>query len=127
MLPPAVKMSYNMTKKKGENMEQENLTGRVLETAGLVEYQPGAVVSRTVMDKTAGTLTVFAFDEGQALSEHTAPFDALVAVLDGKAEISINGKAQTVSAGEMIIMPANEPHAVKAISPFKMMLVMIKA
>lgn len=108
-------------------MEQENLIGRVLETAGLVGYQPGAVVSRTVMDKTAGTLTVFAFDEGQALSEHTAPFDALVAILDGKAEISINGKAQTVRAGEMIIMPANEPHAVKALSPFKMMLVMIKA
>lgn len=108
-------------------MEQESLAGKVVKSAGLVNYQPGAVVSRTIMDKSAGTLTVFAFDKGQALSEHTATFDALVSVLDGEAEISINGKAQTVRTGEMIIMPANEPHAVKAINRFKMMLVMIKA
>ena len=108
-------------------MEQESLNGKVFKSAGLVAYQAGAIVSRTVIDKTAGTLTLFAFDKGQALSEHTAPFDALVSVIDGEAEITISGKAHTVRAGELLIMPANEPHALKAFQPFKMMLVMIKA
>lgn len=108
-------------------MEQESLNGKVFKSAGLVAYQSGAIVSRTVIDKAAGTLTLFAFDKGQALSEHTAPFDALVSVIDGEAEITISGKAHTVRAGELLIMPANEPHALKALQPFKMMLVMIKA
>jgi len=93
----------------------------------LVAYQKGAVVSRPLVEKEAGTVTLFAFDEGQALSEHTAPFDALVQVSDGEAEIRIAGVPYKVGSGEMIIMPANQPHALKALTPFKMMLTMIRA
>jgi len=92
-----------------------------------LDYQPDSIVSKTLIDKSAGTVTLFAFDAGQALSEHTAPFDALVQVIEGEVEIKISGKAQVVKAGEIMIMPANEPHALKALSRFKMMLVMIKA
>jgi len=108
-------------------MEQQNLVGTVVEIAGLVDYQDGSIVSRTIIDKAAGTLTLFAFDQGQALSEHTAPFDALVNILDGEAEVTISGQPNTVRAGEMILMPADEPHGLRAIAPFKMMLVMIKS
>ena len=94
---------------------------------GLVEYQPGSVVSRTLVKKSAGTVTAFAFDAGEALSEHTAPYDALVLGVDGKAEISIAGLAHDVSAGQLLRLPAGQPHAVKAITPFKMILVMIRA
>ncbi len=93
----------------------------------VIDYQAGAIVSREVVKGKTGTVTVFAFDEGQGLSEHTAPFDALAQVLDGEAEITISGKAHTVGAGEMIIMPANKPHALKAVGRFKMMLVMIRS
>ncbi len=93
----------------------------------LVAYQPGAVVSRTLIDKPAGTVTLFAFDKGQGLSEHTAPFDALVYILDGEAEITISGKPLLVKKEEMVIMPANQPHALKAFNRFKMMLVMVKS
>jgi quercetin dioxygenase-like cupin family protein len=93
----------------------------------VIDYQAGAIVSREVVKGKTGTVTVFAFDEGQGVSEHTAPFDALAHVLDGEAEITISGKAHTVRAGEMIIMPANKPHALKAVSRFKMMLVMIRS
>ncbi len=93
----------------------------------LVEYQPGAVVSRTLVDKKSGTVTLFSFAVGQGLSEHTAPFDALVYVFDGEAEVAISGKPYRLGAGEMIIMPADKPHALKAISDFKMMLVMIRS
>lgn len=93
----------------------------------VVDTQPGAVVSREIIKKETGTVTVFAFDKGQGLSEHTAPFDALVQILEGQAEISINQEPHTLSAGEMIIMPANIPHALKATQAFKMMLVMIKS
>ncbi len=93
----------------------------------LVDYQTGLVVSKTLIDKTNGTLTLFAFDTGQGLSEHTAPFDALVYVFDGQAEVNISGKPTTVKQGEMIIMPANKPHALRAADKFKMMLVMIKS
>lgn len=93
----------------------------------LVQYQKDSVVSKTLIKKEKGTITIFAFDKGQGLSEHTAPFDALVQVVDGKADILLNGKSNIVSEGEMIIMPANVPHALKAIEKFKMMLVMIKA
>jgi len=92
-----------------------------------VAYQKGAVVSKTLVEKEAGTVTLFAFDEGQALSEHTAPFDALVQVTDGQAEIRIAGEPYRVSEGEMLIMPANQSHALKALTPFKMMLTMIRA
>jgi len=99
----------------------------VIAQLGLVEYQPGSVVSRTLVKKSAGTVTAFAFDAGEALSEHTAPYDALVLGVDGKAEISIAGLAHDVSAGQLLRLPAGQPHAVKAITPFKMILVMIRA
>ena len=92
----------------------------------LVNYQEGSVVSRTVIKKKTGTVTLFAFDKGEGLSEHTAPFDALVCILDGKAEITISGESVTVENGEMIVMPANKTHALKALERFKMLLVMIK-
>ncbi len=98
----------------------------VLEMAGLVDYQEGSVVSRAVIDKETGTVTVFAFGEGQGLSEHTAPFDAMVHVLDGEAEITISGTPFNVKQGRMVIMPANEPHALRAVKPFKMVLTMIR-
>jgi quercetin dioxygenase-like cupin family protein len=93
----------------------------------MVAYQDGAVVSKTLVDKTTGTVTLFAFAQGQGLSEHTAPFDALIQVLDGEVEIRISGKPFHLKAGEIIVMPANEPHALKAINPFKMLLTMIRS
>ena len=99
---------------------------RVLEMADLIEYQEGSVVSRTIIDQQTGTLTLFAFATGQGLSEHTAPFDALVYLLDGEADIAIAGQSYRLRKGEMIIMPANKPHALKAIDKFKMLLVMIR-
>jgi quercetin dioxygenase-like cupin family protein len=103
------------------------LIGKALTMSELVSYQAGSVVSKTLIDKKIGTLTLFSFDAGQGLSEHTAPFDAFVQVVDGEAEVTIDSQAQTVSAGQMIIMPANHPHALKALKPFKMLLVMIRA
>ena len=91
-----------------------------------VEYQEGSVVSKTLIDKKTEIVTIFAFAEGQGLSEHTAPFDAMVSILDGEADITISGKSFHLKAGEMITMPANKPHALKAIKPFKMMLVMTR-
>lgn len=93
----------------------------------LAEYQEGSIVSRTIIDKKTGTVTLFAFDEGQGLSEHTTPFDALVYLLDGEAEVVISGKALLLKEGEMIIMPANQPHSLKAVKRFKMILTMIKS
>jgi len=98
----------------------------VLHMAELVSYQEGAVVSRQITKADAGNVTLFAFDKDQELSEHTAPFDALVYVLDGDAEIRISGKAFNLKTGDAIIMPADQPHAVKAISRFKMLLTMIR-
>jgi quercetin dioxygenase-like cupin family protein len=95
--------------------------------AGLVQYQDGAVVSRTVMDKKIGSVTLFAFDKGQGLSEHTAPFDALVHIIDGEAEIIISEQSYQLTQGEIIIMPADKPHAVHALEKFKMLLVMIRS
>jgi quercetin dioxygenase-like cupin family protein len=93
----------------------------------LVDYQPGAVVSREVLRKQTGTVTLFAFDDGQGLSEHTTPFDALVNILQGEMEITIAGKPLTVTAGEIVIMPATQPHALRAIKKSKMLLVMIRS
>jgi quercetin dioxygenase-like cupin family protein len=107
--------------------DSDDLTGQALTLADLVQYQPGAVVSRTLIDKKIGTLTLFAFDAGQGLSEHTAPYDAFVQIVDGAADITIAGKDHRVSGGQMIIMPANVPHALRAVGPFKMLLVMIRA
>ncbi len=92
----------------------------------MIEYQEGSVVSRALISRPAGNITLFAFAEGEGLSEHTAPFDALVHVLDGRAQISIDAEVHTVEAGEMLLMPANHPHALKAVEKFKMMLIMIK-
>jgi len=93
----------------------------------LIDYQPDAIVSREILKAKTGTVTVFAFDAGQELSEHTAPFDALVQVLDGESEITIAGKTHTVKAGQLLIMPAHKPHALKATKRFKMLLVMIRS
>ena len=93
----------------------------------LVEYQTGTVVSRTLVKKKSGTVTLFAFDKGEGLSEHTAPFDALVFVADGLAEIAVSGQAQRVSTGQVLLLPANEPHAVKALDRFKMLLIMVRS
>ena len=109
-----------------ENQPEEIVAG-VNRLVDLVAYQRGSVVSRTLIDKKTGTVTLFSFDEGQGLSEHTAPFDALVCLLDGEAEISISGKASHLREGEMIIMPANQPHALKAIKRFKMLLTMVRS
>jgi quercetin dioxygenase-like cupin family protein len=95
--------------------------------ADLTSYQEGSVVSRQVVKHDKGNVTLFAFDEGQELSEHTAPFDALAHVLEGEAEIRISGKPLRVKAGEMVLMPANQPHALRAITKFKMLLTMIRA
>jgi len=105
----------------------EKLLAVVKNLGELVAYQEGSVVSRTIMDKETGTVTMFSFDEGEGLSEHSAPFDALVYIIDGEAEITISGEPHRVKEGEMIIMPANDPHALKAITPYKMLLVMIRS
>lgn len=100
--------------------------GSPVELAGLASYAEGAIVSRTILEGDGGNLTVFAFDKGQGLNEHSAPFDAAVQVLDGKAEIAVAGKWNAVSAGGFIIMPADVPHAVRAPERFKMLLAMVR-
>lgn len=102
-------------------------SGKVLTTAGLVNYQEEAVVSRTLSQTKNSTVTVFAFDEGQGLSEHTAPFDAIVFLLEGEAQVNIQEKEYMIKAGEMIIMPANQPHSLMALKKFKMLLVMSRS
>ena len=102
-------------------------TTKPVDLVKMVEYQKDGVVSKTVVDKKVGTITLFAFDHGQGLSEHTAPYDAFVHVLDGAVEIHISGRPYQLRAGDMILMPANQPHSLKALQPFKMMLVMIRA
>lgn len=106
---------------------QVDLFSKASSASGLVEYQPGSVVSRTILEKKAGTVTLFAFDGGQGLSEHTAPYDALVLIIDGETEVIIASKPIRLSAGEMTIMPANKPHSLRAVSRFKMLLVMIRS
>ncbi len=106
----------------------ENLKSKALDIENLVQYEKDSVVSREVIKKELGTVTFFAFDKGQGLSEHSAPFDAMVQIIDGEAEITISGEKHTVKKGEIIIMPANEPHALQAENtPYKMILTMIKS
>ena len=105
----------------------ERLVAAPAKLVELVDYQEGAVVSRTVIDKKTGTLTLFAFDEGQGLSEHTAPYDATVCVLDGEAQIVVADRALRLQAGEVVILPANVRHAVKAVKKFKMLLIMVRS
>jgi quercetin dioxygenase-like cupin family protein len=109
------------------NIKQSGMEAKVMKLAALADYQDGSVVSRTLLDKKTGTVTFFAFDEGQGLSEHTAPFDALVYLLDGEAEIVISGKPFHLKEGEMVIIPANQSHSLKAVKKFKMILTMIRS
>ncbi len=108
-----------------EQLARDELEGATA-LAALVEYQPGAVVSRTIVKKKAGTVTAFAFDAGEGLSEHTAAYDALVLMIEGACEVTIAGTPHRVSTGELLKLPANRPHALKALGRFKMLLVMIK-
>ena len=115
-----------MTSVKKENAKEKACYGRADNLVKLVSYSKDSIVSRTLVDKPVGTITLFAFDKGQRLSEHSAPYDAVVQVMDGTAEVIIAGKPHKVVAGEMIIMPANIPHSVNAVAKFKMLLTMIR-
>jgi quercetin dioxygenase-like cupin family protein len=103
-----------------------DMRGITIDMAGFVDYAGGSVVSKTLLDKKAGTLTLFSFDQGQGLSEHTSPYDATVLVVDGEATLVIGGKPLSVKTGEMVIMPAGVPHSLRADKRFKMLLVMIR-
>jgi len=105
----------------------EQYLGHTIDLPSFIDYQEGSVVSRTLVQQPTGTVTLFAFAKDQGLSEHSAPFNAMVVVLEGKAEITIAGKPNIVNMGQMIIMPANQPHAVSALENFKMLLIMIKS
>jgi len=110
-----------------KSITQHLFTGKALKLETLVCYQKKSVVSKQILDKKAGTLTLFAFDKGEGLSEHTAPYDASVMILDGNAEIRIGGKLHKLKKNEMIIMPAGIPHSLKAAARFKMLLIMIRS
>jgi quercetin dioxygenase-like cupin family protein len=109
-----------------ENIKTEILA-KAINMSEMLSYQQGAVVSRTLIKKDNGTVTIFAFDKGEGLSEHKAPYDALVYIIEGEADITISGNSNSVKSGEMIIMPTNNPHSLKATTNFKMLLVMIKS
>ena len=113
-------------RKDNEKEKKEVLLAKPLKLANLISYQKNSVVSRTLINKKAGTVTLFAFAQGQGLSEHTAPFDAMVYIIDGEAKITISGKPLSAKKGETVIMPANKPHSLKAEKKFKMLLIMIK-
>ncbi|HEC56757.1 MAG TPA: cupin domain-containing protein [Candidatus Syntrophoarchaeum butanivorans] len=108
-------------------MKDESIKSRPINLKAFIDYSPGSIVSKALIDKKAGTVTLFAFDRGQGLSEHSAPYDVLVQIIEGESEIIIGGEAHRVRAGEVIIMPADVPHAVKAPEQFKMLLVMIRS
>lgn len=108
-------------------LRNKQLKGIAINLANLLNYQEASIVSREIINKKTGTVTLFAFYKGQGLSEHAAPFDALVHVLDGEARVNISGKPNIVKKGQVIIMPANKPHSLKAVKNFKMLLVMIKS
>jgi quercetin dioxygenase-like cupin family protein len=111
--------------------KERNVPGAELSQPGkladLIEYQEGSVVSRTIIDKKAGTVTLFAFDKGEGLSEHTSPYEALIYIVDGEAEVKIATKSSVLKAGDMIMLPANKPHALRGVQRFKMFLVMIRS
>lgn len=106
---------------------EKNLESPIIDLTNLMNYQTGSVVSREILKKSNGSITVFAFDKDGGLSEHTAPFDAVAHIIDGEAEIKVSGKSHNLKKGEMIIMPAGEPHSLKALDKFKMILTMIKS
>lgn len=116
-----------MSSKEEELKEQSELISKVIKLKDLVHYQQGAVVSRTLLDRRTGTVTAFAFARGQALSEHISPFDAILQILEGKVEVTIGGEPIFVEEGEMVILPANIPHAVKAPVDLKMLLIMLRS
>jgi quercetin dioxygenase-like cupin family protein len=116
-----------MSEKKHNSTVLDACLAKPAVLAELIAYADDSVVSKTIIDKPVGTLTLFAFDEGQGLSEHTAPYDAVVQILDGRALLTIGGKQTAVSAGELIVMPANVPHSVAAEEKFKMLLTMVRA
>ncbi len=109
------------------NQEGKVEKAKAIDLKAHIQYGAGSVVSRTLLDKKAGVLTLFAFDKGQGLSEHTAPFDAVVEILEGEAQLTIAGNTVTARAGSVVIMPANQPHSVKAKERFKMLLTMIRS
>ncbi len=115
-----------LEKNEKQDKKREELIGKVLVTNDLLQYQEGTVASRMIVFKKAGTITLFSFDKGEGLSEHSAPYDEILTVTDGVAEVSIAGRPFTVRTGEMIIMPANIPHALQAKQRFKMTLTMVK-
>jgi quercetin dioxygenase-like cupin family protein len=105
----------------------DDLLYNIHKLADIADYQKDSIVSKIIIDKDVGSVTYFAFDKGQGLSEHTAPFDAMVTIIEGKTEITISGEKYQLGKNEMIIMPANKPHSLKAIDKFKMLLTMIKS
>ena len=115
-------MSSQQKQNKGEMPAAD-----AVRLAELVSYQPGSVVSRTLVKRATGTVTLFAFDEGEGLSEHTAAFDAVAHILEGEAEITVSGKPLQTTAGDAVLMPANQPHSLKALKRFKMLLTMIRS
>jgi quercetin dioxygenase-like cupin family protein len=115
-----------MSEEKKGQASREELLGKVLSLKELVAYQPGTVASRMIVFREAGNITLFSFDEGEGLSEHTAPFDAVVTILDGECEVWVAGETHHLSEGQTIIFPANKPHALSAVTRFKMMLTMIR-
>jgi quercetin dioxygenase-like cupin family protein len=115
-----------MSSQQGQN-KGEMPVAEVVRIADLVNYQDGSVVSRTIVKQATGTVTLFAFDDGQGVSEHTAAFDAVAHVLEGEVEITVSGKVLRTKAGEAVLLPANQPHALKALSQFKMLLTMIRS
>lgn len=112
---------------KNESTETKFQPAQPANVAGLINYQNGSIVSREIVKGANGKVTLFAFDDGEGLSEHTSPFNALVHVLEGEAEITISGKPHRVTGGELILMPAGQPHALKAVKPFKMILTMVRS
>ena len=115
-----------MSPQRSESDATRAAAPQPIELVDYVQYAPGSVVSRTIVDKKTGTITLFAFDKGQGLSEHSAPFDALVLILDGQAELVIGGSPVRARSGQMVIMPANVPHSLRAVDKFKMLLAMIR-
>jgi len=118
---------FDLEKAEKRDEKRAELRGKVLRLKDLVEYQDGTVASRMIVNRKVGSITLFSFDEDEGLSEHTAPFDAVVTILDGECEIRLSGVVHLLKEGETIIMPAHAPHALTALTPFKMILVMIKA
>ena len=112
---------------KNEKAENTKLVAQATNIDSLIDYQIGSVVSRTIIEKEAGIVTLFAFDQGEGLSEHTTPYDALIYIIEGEAQVTISGKSIKLKKGECTIMPAKEPHALTSVTKFKMLLVMIRS